>query len=159
MQCLSLLHPVEQAVYNRPQPADKTRSKEGKDTVEAYQLAQRLQSMVCFLLPMLPCCMFFLLHQNIQHREELFNFPFEARSSQGISPLVQFAVSLERPMVQLSLWVDIQMMVMHCCWWWWSVKHPPGVSLYSLKPSLMIFHDLVIYLILWYSRMFVLFWK
>ncbi|NWH78030.1 MYSM1 deubiquitinase, partial [Piaya cayana] len=35
----------EQAVYNRPQPADKSRSKEGKDTVEAYQLAQRLQSM------------------------------------------------------------------------------------------------------------------
>uniref|UniRef100_A0A6G1RIC0 Myb-like, SWIRM and MPN domain-containing protein 1 n=1 Tax=Hypotaenidia okinawae TaxID=2861861 RepID=A0A6G1RIC0_9GRUI len=35
----------EQAVYNRPQPADKTRSKDGKDTVEAYQLAQRLQSM------------------------------------------------------------------------------------------------------------------
>ncbi|XP_019356766.1 PREDICTED: histone H2A deubiquitinase MYSM1 isoform X2 [Gavialis gangeticus] len=35
----------EQAVYNRPQPADKTRSKEGKDTTEAYQLAQRLQSM------------------------------------------------------------------------------------------------------------------
>ncbi|NWU98977.1 MYSM1 deubiquitinase, partial [Upupa epops] len=35
----------EQAVYNRPQPADKMRSKEGKDTVEAYQLAQRLQSM------------------------------------------------------------------------------------------------------------------
>ncbi|XP_054067691.1 deubiquitinase MYSM1 isoform X5 [Rissa tridactyla] len=35
----------EQAVYNRPQLADKTRSKEGKDTVEAYQLAQRLQSM------------------------------------------------------------------------------------------------------------------
>ncbi|NXF98031.1 MYSM1 deubiquitinase, partial [Eubucco bourcierii] len=35
----------EQAVYNRPQPADKARSKEGKDTVEAYQLAQRLQSM------------------------------------------------------------------------------------------------------------------
>ncbi|XP_068809419.1 deubiquitinase MYSM1 isoform X1 [Struthio camelus] len=35
----------EQAVYNRPQPADKTRSKEGKDTAEAYQLAQRLQSM------------------------------------------------------------------------------------------------------------------
>nr|XP_023960655.1 deubiquitinase MYSM1 isoform X2 [Chrysemys picta bellii] len=35
----------EQAVYNRPQPADKTRSKEGKDTIEAYQLAQRLQSM------------------------------------------------------------------------------------------------------------------
>ncbi|NXG72632.1 MYSM1 deubiquitinase, partial [Baryphthengus martii] len=35
----------EQAVYNRPQPADKTRCKEGKDTAEAYQLAQRLQSM------------------------------------------------------------------------------------------------------------------
>ncbi|NXG56853.1 MYSM1 deubiquitinase, partial [Hemiprocne comata] len=35
----------EQAVYNRPQPADKTRSREGKDTAEAYQLAQRLQSM------------------------------------------------------------------------------------------------------------------
>uniref|UniRef100_A0A8B9FDB1 Myb-like, SWIRM and MPN domain-containing protein 1 n=1 Tax=Amazona collaria TaxID=241587 RepID=A0A8B9FDB1_9PSIT len=35
----------EQAVYNRPQPADRTRAKEGKDTVEAYQLAQRLQSM------------------------------------------------------------------------------------------------------------------
>lgn len=47
-QCISLVFPVEQAVYNRPQPADKTRSKEGKDTVEAYQLAQRLQSMVCF---------------------------------------------------------------------------------------------------------------
>lgn len=47
-QCVSLVFPVEQAVYNRPQPADKSRSKEGKDTVEAYQLAQRLQSMVCF---------------------------------------------------------------------------------------------------------------
>ncbi|NXO03858.1 MYSM1 deubiquitinase, partial [Rhinopomastus cyanomelas] len=35
----------EQAVYNRPQLADKTRCKEGKDTVETYQLAQRLQSM------------------------------------------------------------------------------------------------------------------
>ncbi|XP_074077421.1 deubiquitinase MYSM1 isoform X2 [Macrotis lagotis] len=35
----------EQAVYNRPQPADKTRSREGKDAEEAYQLAQRLQSM------------------------------------------------------------------------------------------------------------------
>ncbi|XP_074859457.1 deubiquitinase MYSM1 isoform X2 [Carettochelys insculpta] len=35
----------EQAVYNRPQPADKTRSKEGRDTIDAYQLAQRLQSM------------------------------------------------------------------------------------------------------------------
>lgn len=46
-QCVSPVFPVEQAVYNRPQPADKSRSKEGKDTVEAYQLAQRLQSMVC----------------------------------------------------------------------------------------------------------------
>ncbi|NWZ13157.1 MYSM1 deubiquitinase, partial [Agelaius phoeniceus] len=35
----------EQAVYNRPQPADRSRCREGKDTVEAYQLAQRLQSM------------------------------------------------------------------------------------------------------------------
>ncbi|NWI90368.1 MYSM1 deubiquitinase, partial [Pitta sordida] len=35
----------EQAVYNRPQPPDRSRSREGKDTVEAYQLAQRLQSM------------------------------------------------------------------------------------------------------------------
>ncbi|NXS09124.1 MYSM1 deubiquitinase, partial [Neodrepanis coruscans] len=35
----------EQAVYNRPQPPDRTRSREGKDTVETYQLAQRLQSM------------------------------------------------------------------------------------------------------------------
>ncbi|XP_053099066.1 deubiquitinase MYSM1 isoform X2 [Hemicordylus capensis] len=35
----------EQAVYNRPQPADKIRPKEGKDTIEAYQLVQRLQSM------------------------------------------------------------------------------------------------------------------
>ncbi|XP_060087877.1 deubiquitinase MYSM1 [Heteronotia binoei] len=35
----------EQAVYNRPQSADKIRPKEGKDTIEAYQLVQRLQSM------------------------------------------------------------------------------------------------------------------
>ncbi|XP_009068191.1 PREDICTED: histone H2A deubiquitinase MYSM1, partial [Acanthisitta chloris] len=35
----------DQAVYNRPQAADRTRSREGRDTVEAYQLAQRLQSM------------------------------------------------------------------------------------------------------------------
>ncbi|KAF4797236.1 Histone H2A deubiquitinase MYSM1 [Turdus rufiventris] len=35
----------EQAVYNRPQPADRSRCREAKDTVEAYQLAQRLQSM------------------------------------------------------------------------------------------------------------------
>lgn len=46
VQCVSFPYPVEQAVYNRPQPADKARSREGKDTVEAYQLAQRLQSMV-----------------------------------------------------------------------------------------------------------------
>ncbi|XP_058887466.1 histone H2A deubiquitinase MYSM1-like isoform X2 [Acipenser ruthenus] len=35
----------EQAIYNRPRLVDKTRFKEGKDTMEAYQLAQRLQSM------------------------------------------------------------------------------------------------------------------
>ncbi|XP_006879890.1 PREDICTED: histone H2A deubiquitinase MYSM1 [Elephantulus edwardii] len=35
----------EQAVYNRPQPVDKVRIRDTKDTVEAYQLAQRLQSM------------------------------------------------------------------------------------------------------------------
>ncbi|XP_077748095.1 deubiquitinase MYSM1 isoform X10 [Canis aureus] len=35
----------EQAVYNRPQPVDKVRVRDRKDTVEAYQLAQRLQSM------------------------------------------------------------------------------------------------------------------
>lgn len=44
-RAVSPLSPAEQAVYNRPQPADRTRAKEGKDTVEAYQLAQRLQSM------------------------------------------------------------------------------------------------------------------
>ncbi|XP_071421103.1 deubiquitinase MYSM1 isoform X2 [Pithys albifrons albifrons] len=35
----------EQAVYNRPQGADRTRCRDGRDAVEAYQLAQRLQSM------------------------------------------------------------------------------------------------------------------
>ncbi|KAM4721104.1 deubiquitinase MYSM1 [Rhinophrynus dorsalis] len=35
----------EQAIYNRPRPVDKTKSKEGKDTLEAYELAHRLQSM------------------------------------------------------------------------------------------------------------------
>uniref|UniRef100_A0A8D0DXM3 Myb-like, SWIRM and MPN domain-containing protein 1 n=1 Tax=Salvator merianae TaxID=96440 RepID=A0A8D0DXM3_SALMN len=35
----------EQAVYNRPHSVDKIRSREGKDTIEAYQLVQRLQSM------------------------------------------------------------------------------------------------------------------
>ncbi|KAF5923112.1 hypothetical protein HPG69_012201 [Diceros bicornis minor] len=35
----------EQAVYNRPQPVDKVRVRDRKETVEAYQLAQRLQSM------------------------------------------------------------------------------------------------------------------
>ncbi|XP_020952233.1 histone H2A deubiquitinase MYSM1 isoform X6 [Sus scrofa] len=35
----------EQAVYNRPQPVDKVRIRDRRDTVEAYQLAQRLQSM------------------------------------------------------------------------------------------------------------------
>lgn len=37
--------PIEQAVYNRPQPVDKVRIRDRRDTVEAYQLAQRLQSM------------------------------------------------------------------------------------------------------------------
>ncbi|XP_061489180.1 deubiquitinase MYSM1 isoform X2 [Rhineura floridana] len=35
----------DQAVYNRPQQVDKIRPREGKDTIEAYQLVQRLQSM------------------------------------------------------------------------------------------------------------------
>ncbi|XP_025768197.1 histone H2A deubiquitinase MYSM1 [Puma concolor] len=35
----------EQAVYNRPQPVDKARARDRKDAAEAYQLAQRLQSM------------------------------------------------------------------------------------------------------------------
>uniref|UniRef100_A0A3B4AHY2 Myb-like, SWIRM and MPN domain-containing protein 1 n=1 Tax=Periophthalmus magnuspinnatus TaxID=409849 RepID=A0A3B4AHY2_9GOBI len=35
----------EQAVYNRPRIVDRTKQKEGKDVLEAYQLAQRLQSM------------------------------------------------------------------------------------------------------------------
>ncbi|XP_023558439.1 histone H2A deubiquitinase MYSM1 isoform X2 [Octodon degus] len=35
----------EQAVYNRPQPVDKVRVRDRRDAVEAYQLAQRLQSM------------------------------------------------------------------------------------------------------------------
>ncbi|XP_048207380.1 deubiquitinase MYSM1 isoform X2 [Perognathus longimembris pacificus] len=35
----------EQAIYNKPQPVDKVRIRDRKDTVEAYQLAQRLQSM------------------------------------------------------------------------------------------------------------------
>lgn len=35
----------EQAVYNRPRPLDRTKSKMGKDTLEAYELAHRLQSM------------------------------------------------------------------------------------------------------------------
>ncbi|XP_047229671.1 histone H2A deubiquitinase MYSM1 [Girardinichthys multiradiatus] len=35
----------EQAVYNRPKVVDRTKPKEGKDVLEAYQLAQRLQSM------------------------------------------------------------------------------------------------------------------
>lgn len=37
---------TEQAVYNRPKVVDRSRHKEGKDILEAYQLAQRLQSMV-----------------------------------------------------------------------------------------------------------------
>lgn len=35
----------EQAIYNRPRVVDRTKHKEGKDVLEAYQLAQRLQSM------------------------------------------------------------------------------------------------------------------
>uniref|UniRef100_A0AAX7VPK4 Myb-like, SWIRM and MPN domain-containing protein 1 n=1 Tax=Astatotilapia calliptera TaxID=8154 RepID=A0AAX7VPK4_ASTCA len=35
----------EQAVYNRPKVMDRSKHKEGKDVLEAYQLAQRLQSM------------------------------------------------------------------------------------------------------------------
>ncbi|XP_069837419.1 deubiquitinase MYSM1 isoform X2 [Dendropsophus ebraccatus] len=35
----------EQAVYNRPRPVDRTKCKMGKDTLEAYELAHRLQSM------------------------------------------------------------------------------------------------------------------
>ncbi|CAJ1060107.1 histone H2A deubiquitinase MYSM1 [Xyrichtys novacula] len=35
----------EQAVYNRPRVVDRSRQKEGRDVMEAYQLAQRLQSM------------------------------------------------------------------------------------------------------------------
>ncbi|KAG7487677.1 hypothetical protein MATL_G00026540 [Megalops atlanticus] len=35
----------EQAIYNRPRVVDRSRVKEGRDTLEAYQLAQRLQSM------------------------------------------------------------------------------------------------------------------
>uniref|UniRef100_A0A3Q2FYB7 Myb-like, SWIRM and MPN domain-containing protein 1 n=1 Tax=Cyprinodon variegatus TaxID=28743 RepID=A0A3Q2FYB7_CYPVA len=34
-----------QAVYNRPKLVDRSKSKEGKEVLEAYQLAQRLQSM------------------------------------------------------------------------------------------------------------------
>nr|XP_046248835.1 histone H2A deubiquitinase MYSM1 [Scatophagus argus] len=35
----------EQAVYNRPKVVDRSKHKEGKDVLEAYLLAQRLQSM------------------------------------------------------------------------------------------------------------------
>lgn len=41
---------TEQAVYNRPKVVDRSKHKEGKDVLEAYQLAQRLQSMVGFLI-------------------------------------------------------------------------------------------------------------
>lgn len=37
---------AEQAVYNRPKVVDRSKHKEGKDVLEAYLLAQRLQSMV-----------------------------------------------------------------------------------------------------------------
>ncbi|XP_061096731.1 histone H2A deubiquitinase MYSM1 isoform X1 [Conger conger] len=35
----------EQAIYNRPRVVDRSRVKEGRDTLEAFQMAQRLQSM------------------------------------------------------------------------------------------------------------------
>uniref|UniRef100_A0A8C9WJS4 Myb-like, SWIRM and MPN domain-containing protein 1 n=1 Tax=Scleropages formosus TaxID=113540 RepID=A0A8C9WJS4_SCLFO len=35
----------EQAIYNRPRTVERSRAKEARDTLEAYQLAQRLQSM------------------------------------------------------------------------------------------------------------------
>ncbi|XP_048832350.1 histone H2A deubiquitinase MYSM1 [Brienomyrus brachyistius] len=35
----------EQAVYNRPRMVERSRAREGRDALEAYQLAQRLQSM------------------------------------------------------------------------------------------------------------------
>ncbi|XP_026201134.1 histone H2A deubiquitinase MYSM1 isoform X2 [Anabas testudineus] len=35
----------EQAVYNRPKVVDRSKQKEGKEVLDAYQLAQRLQSM------------------------------------------------------------------------------------------------------------------
>ncbi|XP_068449227.1 histone H2A deubiquitinase MYSM1 [Clinocottus analis] len=35
----------EQAVYNRPKVVDRSKHREGRDVIEAYQLAQRLQSM------------------------------------------------------------------------------------------------------------------
>ncbi|XP_066548263.1 histone H2A deubiquitinase MYSM1 isoform X1 [Amia ocellicauda] len=42
---VSLCVVSEQAIYHRPRIVDKSRLKEGRDAVEAYQLAQRLQSM------------------------------------------------------------------------------------------------------------------
>uniref|UniRef100_A0A4W4FIJ4 Myb-like, SWIRM and MPN domain-containing protein 1 n=1 Tax=Electrophorus electricus TaxID=8005 RepID=A0A4W4FIJ4_ELEEL len=35
----------DQAIYNRPRPVDRSRAKESRDSLETYQLAQRLQSM------------------------------------------------------------------------------------------------------------------
>ncbi|XP_076873372.1 histone H2A deubiquitinase MYSM1 [Brachyhypopomus gauderio] len=35
----------DQAIYNRPRPVDRSRAKENRDSLETYQLAQRLQSM------------------------------------------------------------------------------------------------------------------
>lgn len=46
LHCFALLSSAEQAVYNRPRVADRSRPREGRDVLEAYQLAQRLQSMV-----------------------------------------------------------------------------------------------------------------
>ncbi|KAG2461504.1 MYSM1 deubiquitinase, partial [Polypterus senegalus] len=44
----------EQAVYNRPRIVDKVRFREGGDTLEAFQLAQRLQSMEPFQVLVAP---------------------------------------------------------------------------------------------------------
>lgn len=81
-RALSPVCPAEQAVYNRPQPADRSRCREGKDTVEAYQLAQRLQSMV----------------QPGGSRNKGKTLP--ACIPQGISALTQAAVSLGCPVIQ-----------------------------------------------------------
>lgn len=44
--------------------------------------------------------------ENIQH-EGRFNFHFQARASQEVSPLVQFAVSLACPVIRVSVEVQV----------------------------------------------------